>query len=179
MTNAPHLLLPYPYREVKLFQHSPFANRFMTTHFTSLRVAQKPIAWAPSPLLQETRDPSRFSNIYHSATTVAKTRSGKATGAEWFSNEERAVWDLPSARNESYLWSEAWAVTVPQYDLCSIFRPMGWSDTPPSQPQTYRAPLLSSVSLLPSSFYPAHTFCHWLTQHVFSYLIRAEERGIH
>lgn len=137
--------------ERSLFQHSPFANRFITTHFDSLRAAQNTIAQTPSLLSQKTRDPSRFNDILQNTI-------GKAKGAVWFC--KRVVWDSPSAWSKSYLWSEARGVTVPQYDLWSIFRHTAWSHTPLCQPQMYRASLLFSDSLLPSSFYPTQTFCH-------------------
>lgn len=81
------------------------------------------------------------------ATTSAKIPSGKTKGAVGFCNKERAAWASPS---KSYLWSEAEAVSVPQHDLWSTFRPTEWSNTPPCQPPRYRTSLLSSDSLFPT-----------------------------
>lgn len=81
------------------------------------------------------------------ATTFAKILSGKTKRAVEFCKKERAVWASPG---KSCLWSEAWAVTVPQRNLWSTFRLTEWSNADPCQPPRYRASLLSSDSLFPT-----------------------------
>lgn len=174
MTNAPNLLLQCPYREVKLFQHSPFANRFRTTHFDSLRAPQNTIAWTPPLFSQKTRESSRFNHTYqpqllqkyHQETLREQqdfvTRRGQSelNQASPICDQKHKQLLCHSTIYEVHLDPLSEAMLLPASLKCT---------------EPLCCPLTASC---PGHFSPP-IFHHSLTQHVLSYLIRAEKGCTH